>query len=263
MPDNRQQLALVAAALDEVRPLIRRLHLIGRFPHFAGESRQSTIDLTIVGPGADRAVAGVSRVLDEYRPQRIILLGFAGGLDPDWRPGRLLVCRRVIDGRGAAYDLTGAVPAPAADTPDPPDTPDGHDPATTLLTVAQAVDTVSAKALHWRSCGAVAADMESWHIAALAARRGVHLTVVRAICDPADMALPPGIGRWLTPDGRAAGWTVAGDLFRHPGLLRTMPGLIRASRAAAGALADWAANELATGPAARETIPAAGRPPGS
>ena len=235
----RPPLALVAAALDEVRPLIRRLGLAGRFPSFRGVRASGPVTLTITGPGADRAAAVVESLLAEQRPSGIILLGFAAGLDPALGTGRLIVCRRLIDGSGAAFDLTGGVPVPATDSPRQ------RDPAGTLLTVPRLVETPQAKRTLWQTYRAAVADMESFSIASIAARQGVGLTVVRSVSDAADTALPPGIARWLKPDGRAAVGAVAGDLLRHPALLGQVLRLARHSRAAAAALADWADAELA------------------
>jgi adenosylhomocysteine nucleosidase len=128
----------------------------------------------------------------------LLSFGLAGGLDPRLRAGDLVLADRVVlpDGRSipttpawheAAWlrigagnrTLTGAV----AGSP-------------TLLT------SVADKRRIHQETGALAADMESHALAAVAANAGLPFLVLRAISDPVTCDLPSVARIPLHPDGR-------------------------------------------------------------
>ena len=157
------------------------------------------------------------------RPDAILSLGIAGGLDPTLMPGSLVVARHVIaEAIWPAHPGWSAALAQAC--------------GATLADIAGAdtmVATAAAKAALYARTGAVAVDMES----AAVARLGVPFAVLRAVADTANEALPPAAGVGLDQAGNAAPMRVMRALLRRP---QDLPGLIRMawrSRAALAALA--------------------------
>jgi hopanoid-associated phosphorylase len=128
----------------------------------------------------------------------LLSFGLAGGLDPTLRAGDLVLADRVVlpDGRAiattegwreAAWLRIGAgnrtVVGPIAGSP-------------ALLTSA-----ADKRRIH-QATGAVAADMESHALAAVAANAGLPFLVLRAISDPVAYDLPSVARIPLHPDGR-------------------------------------------------------------
>ncbi|MEX0759575.1 MAG: hypothetical protein WD100_08355, partial [Tistlia sp.] len=64
------------------------------------------------------------------------------------------------------------------------------------------------------------------------ARAGLPFLVLRAVADPAGLALPPAALDALDERGRSRGWAVAGRLLAAP---RQLPALLALARAAAAA----------------------------
>lgn len=150
----------------------------------------------------------------------IISFGMAGALDArleigDWvigeRVGQLLCSARWID--AIAHRLPAARIGPIH--------ADGR-------LVASSFD----KAELNRSFGALAADMESHLVAAVAAQAGLPFAVLRCVSDEASAALPSAIEVAMKPGGGLALGAVLGSLLRRPGqvpaLARSVAGFTRA-----------------------------------
>ncbi len=98
------------------------------------------------------------------------------------------------------------------------------------------VPDVAGKARLYGATGALAVDMESHIVAALASRHGVPFAVLRAVSDTAAQSLPPAARVGLGPDGKPNLFAVLRALSVDP---RQLPALIRTGRdsvAAHGAL---------------------------
>jgi adenosylhomocysteine nucleosidase len=164
----------------------------------------------------------------------LLSFGLAGGLDPALAPGALLLPRRVLGEGGEIFSTDPAwrervhrslaALGLAADEGD-------------LLGRAAIAATGAEKAKLRGQFGAAAVDLES-HVAAAEARRaGRPFLVLRAICDPADFALPPAAFVGLDAAGRAAPGPVFLSLLRRPGQLGALLRLARHTRAALKSLA--------------------------
>ncbi len=139
-----------------------RLHLCGMGPESAGQGAEA---LLAEGVGA------------------LLAFGTAGALEPGLRPGTLLLPERVIfSGRdyAVATHWRSRVAAQIH----------GEVLSGPLLTVATAcAQSAEKRALHVRS-GAVAVDMESGAVAAVATAAGKPFLVLRALVDPVERDLP-------------------------------------------------------------------------
>ena len=136
----------------------------------------------------------------------ILSAGIAGALDPELKPGSI-----VIDGDpNTLARLALALP---------------H--AKIGKVIGQ--DSIAANpAMKRKLAGhAVAVDMESHTAAAVARARGLPFGAVRVISDTAEETLPPAALVGMSPDGGMALGKVLASLARHPGQL---PDLIRIGR---------------------------------
>ena len=87
-----------------------------------------------------------------------------------------------------------------------------------------------------RATGAVAADMESAAVAAVARRAGIGFLTVRAVLDRSDDALPSHVIGALDPNGRVHPARLILSLFHHPGEIAALWRLFRQRRIAQGTL---------------------------
>ncbi|SME93349.1 adenosylhomocysteine nucleosidase [Tistlia consotensis] len=171
----------------------------------------------------------------------LVSFGLAAGLDPALPPGSLLLPSEVVDPEGRRWPAdaawrgrlgleAGAAPLAGCD----------------LL-----LKTAADKAALAAASGAASADMESHLLARAAAGAGLPFLVLRAVADPAGLALPPAAWNVLDAEGRSRGLLVTGRLLRAPGQLPALLALARAAgraeRALGGALAVAARRLLVLG----------------
>lgn len=153
----------------------------------------------------------------------LVSFGLAGGLDPALPSGTLLVPARVLV-QGDAHACVETSPALSAAL--------GGKRGSDLLGASGVVASAEEKRRLWRATGCAALDVESGAVAEAAAERGLAFAVLRAICDPAGLDLPPAALVALSPDGGINPAAVLASVMRRPGQL---PGLLRLGRAAAQA----------------------------
>jgi adenosylhomocysteine nucleosidase len=173
MQTNRVVIAVPTdVEYGNVRPVLERL--------------QIPVLVTGAGGAAGRTLADY---LAERDPDTVLLVGFAGGLDPLLRRGDLVVATRLIEPDAAeGVDVQSgtlsrvaaalrSVPLPFVEGP--------------LLTVAAPLLTVEEKRAAFARSGAAAVDVESASLAREASRAGAAVGVVRAVVDDASTTVPP------------------------------------------------------------------------
>jgi adenosylhomocysteine nucleosidase len=178
-----------------------------------------------IGGGTAAGAEAAASALVEQGCTGLISFGLAGGLDPALRPGSLVVPSAVI--AGDARYMTDAALSHALGGQTP------HIVAGTDAIVAS----VSAKRALREQTGAAAVDLESGVVARIAATHRIPFAVLRAICDPADRALPPAALIALDPGGEVSAWRVLASLAAHPTQLPALLALARDAAAAKRALA--------------------------
>lgn len=146
----------------------------------------------------------------------LISFGVAGGLAPDLRPGCVVLATAVIT--EADFIPTDAVWRNRLHARIPDAVAAPVHGAAALITTAAAKRAVADRT------GAVAVDLESAGVAAVAHRLGLPFAVVRAIADPADFDLPPAVPDGLNADGSPAVARVLSSVVRRPG---QVPALLR------------------------------------
>jgi hopanoid-associated phosphorylase len=155
--------------------------------------------------------------VDPSRFRAVISFGLAGGLDPELRPGDLIIADQIVAGSNI-WKTTPAVSnalRTAAST--------AH-----RVSIAGAEATVmdrASKAALRTATGASAVDMESHVAAEFATHNRLPWGVLRAICDPAHRALPAIATAGLKSDGQidlaATLRSVARNPLQIPALIRT------------------------------------------
>lgn len=153
---------------------------------------------TRCGPGPASAAAA-ARAAVQAGAGGLLLWGFAGGLAEHLACGAIVLPRQVrgSDGRRYATDsgwrarLAAALPAGVAAE------------AGDLACVDRVATTPAAKRQIQAATGAVALDMESAAVAAVALEAGIPFVVLKVVIDGPNDALPPGVERWVDRGGRA------------------------------------------------------------
>lgn len=138
----------------------------------------------------------------------VLSFGLAGGLDPALRPGTVVIGEAVQGPDGgftadAAWTaaLLQALPAARRGVLAGTDVP---------------VATVEAKRELHRRHGALAVDMESHRVAALARAHGLPFALCRIVVDPAQRPVPPAALAALDPSGAVHPWGLLRALAADP-----------------------------------------------
>ena len=202
-----------------------------------GHAHGAEVRVSGIGP---QAASRAARSLADGGATALVSWGVAGGLDPALRPGSILLPTAVIADDGARYPTATvwrerqfALLAP------PLEVACGE-----LLSRASALGDAAAKALAFRTTGAVAVDMESIAIASVAAERGLPLLVLRVIVDAAADELPRAVIA-ASVGGELRLGRLAAGLLRSPSELASLWRLARRFRTARGSLGRIARAGLA------------------
>jgi hopanoid-associated phosphorylase len=213
----------------------RRSARVAAVTGFRVEARSlRTLDVSVAcsGGSAERASSEARRLIAEGAAA-LVSFGLAGGLTPELRAGDLLL-PEIVRGAGslvwpvdpvwrervrARLAGGGLEPAPGA-----------------LVGSDQVVATAADKRALREAVGALAVDMESHAVAAIASAAKIPFLVLRAIADPVDQALPQVAREALRPDGIIRIRATFGGLLREPGQLVALLRLARQSALALAAL---------------------------
>jgi adenosylhomocysteine nucleosidase len=200
------------------------------------------------GPGPVRAARAAEQAIDAGAGV-LVSWGLAGGLSPSVAPGTVVLARRVLSPHGEAWPadavwharlepLAGELGVACGD----------------LVSVPAALESPAAKRAAGAATGAVAVDMESAAVAAVAAGARVPFVALRVVVDGLDDALPANSEQWIDERGgtRFAAALGAAVNVRQWRALLTLAKRHRAASAALERLArGLAAHDLAAAAAAR------------
>ncbi len=177
------------------------------------------VALSGIGAGA---AATSAAALVEAGATALVSWGLAGGLDPALTAGTICLPSAVLTPAGAEFKTDGhwrelflaaiASRRPVAGGP--------------ILTNATALDDVAGKAAAFRATGAVAVDMESVAVAAIAAQHRIPFLAVRVIVDTAADTLPRSVLA-ATQGGQLRIGRLLQGLAQSPG---DIPALLRLAR---------------------------------
>jgi adenosylhomocysteine nucleosidase len=198
--------------------------------------------LWLSGMGPDAAQRAAHALADAGAPA-LAVFGVAGALAADLRNGSLFCPERVLDEQGRDYAVHAAwrtrLQQQLIATPRPLYTHGA------LLSVREPLLTTAAKTAARQRCQALAVDMESAAVAAVAHQRGLPFLVVRAIIDEVGDSIPAALNDSVDAWGRPRAWGLIAALCRHPAVLAELPRLYSRMQRATLALRAVA---KATGP---------------
>lgn len=191
--------------------------------------------VSVLCAGASTERAGQrARELVRDGAEALLSFGIAGATAPDLESGDLVVADTVLlDGPGenerftCDRDWLARLQAALASAQLPYC-------GGTLVGSQRLLREARDKETIFENAGAVAADMESGAVAAVAARAGLPFLAVRAVADRARDGLPALVTTAVRPDGRAAVGRVLAALARSPG---DIPATLRLARRSELALA--------------------------
>jgi adenosylhomocysteine nucleosidase len=175
---------------------------------------------TRAGGGLPEGAAEAARALVAEGVEGLISFGVCGALDPALHPGALVVPRVVI-WHGRHYPTDEGLSQTL-----------GGWSAETLLATEATVAAAPAKRALFTEYGAAGVDLESGAVADVALEAGLPFAVLRAVCDPEHLGLPPAALVALDPRGGISFRRLTASLLRRPGQI---PALVTLGRAAAAA----------------------------
>lgn len=177
-----------------------------------------------IGGGTPRGAEAAAQRLIAEGAGGLVSFGLAGGLDPQLRPGSLIV-PSVVVACGIRYVADAELM---------------HRLGGATAHVLLGADTVVASATRKRclrnATAAAAVDLESGAVARVAAAHAKPFAALRAICDPAERALPSAALAALDASGGIGAWRVLTELARHPRQIRALLALAADAAAARRAL---------------------------
>lgn len=204
------RLGFVTALTDEARTL-----------GAAYDDRASGHLVEIAGPGVDNA-ARAARHLVDRDVDGLVSWGTAGALNPDHRPGALIVYDAAVSAAGLRYACDEAWYKALAHSLNALDPTIG-----TGLTAEHAIAAAVEKAALGERFGCAAIDMESSAVGECAAAAGIPFAALRAVVDPLDFDIPRAALLALEHGGQPRILPVLGALLHRP---QATPALLKLAR---------------------------------
>ena len=221
-----ETIAIITALPVEARCLSSRKLAIGQTIFLT-----NNLMLHVAGMGSRRARSAALHVIG-LGASAVVSWGTAGGLDPQVSVGSLVLPDQIIDQQQRVFPVDsswrdqyhaslGAVASVSRGA---------------LLQVDEIITAVAGKRQLFARCQAVAIDMESAAIAAVAQEQGARFIAVRGIVDAADSVVPEWLSQSLSAAGEIRPWALMSRLCRRPLRVFELIQLARAFSAAKSTL---------------------------
>ena len=217
-------LAIIAAFKEEVKDYLKR----GGFRAAAREGsvifyRSSSIPEVVVaegGIGRRSAEEATTFLIESYKPDFIVCVGFAAGARVGLKPGDLFLCDRLlaIEGPAPLWRADAAMERSLADVTFVDDMFNQKQGTHQVyvnggcLSVPELVSGSSMKAWIGWTFPVNIIDMESYWVSETAAQHGIPHVVVRSVLDPVEQTLPAFVGKSMG-DGGGLRWRRAVKYF--------------------------------------------------
>lgn len=169
-----------------------------------------SIKVCLSGAGHNNACKAAQTLINQGAT-KLISWGCAAALDPQLKPGDLIIANQVITQNG-----TIASPYPWIKDIEalvPKQLPVSY---TQLASHFGLISSTSDKARLYAETSAAALDMESAGVAATAKDANLPFIAIRAIADPSAMSLPNAISKALNPDGKVELSVLLRHIIVHP-----------------------------------------------
>ena len=160
------------------------------------------------GPGPERAAQCATAAV-AAGAQALVSWGLAGALAAELIPGTVIAPRRVIMQRGDTFSVASAWHQRLATL-----APEFSLSVGDLLTVPTPLGSPAAKAAAASALGAVAVDMESAAIAAVALRARVPFVALRVVVDAQRDVVPANAETWIDARGNTRALAALGAIAR-------------------------------------------------
>ena len=204
--------------------------------------------LTPLADGAALWLSGMGLAAAQRAAQQLVdagakalaVFGVAGALDSSLSSGALICPEYVLDENGARYATDASWRARLQQS-----LPTILRASGSLLSVCSPLLTVAEKADAHQRFDALAVDMESAAVAAIAQRHSLPFITLRAIVDEAGDTVPAALNNSVDAWGRPRAASLIAALCRHPSILGDLPRLYSRMQRATHALRAAA---QATGP---------------
>jgi adenosylhomocysteine nucleosidase len=214
------RMALIAAMEREIQPLTKGWNPVRR--GYGGRTLQffenNGVIAVAAGIGFEAARRASEAAVALFRVEQLVSIGFAGGLDPAWKAGRVFEPGRVVDGRDGSQYTAGS----------------GRDVLVSFASIAS----VEQKRKLAAAYGAQAVDMEAAAVAKAAQVRGLGFRAVKVISDELGFELP-GMERFVASDGKFSAGRFGFSLSYRPWLWPKVMTLARSSSRGAEELAKY------------------------
>lgn len=142
--------------------------------------------------------------------------GVAGGLDPEARPGEVVIPSAVVDEAGGCWPFPPELGAAVAAAMPAPFRWEDHGEGRCILGLDRLVASPEDKRALFALTGALTVDMETHRVAQVAAAGRVPSLALRAVGDPVEGRLPRLVERVLDEDGEPRLGRVALGLVQRP-----------------------------------------------
>lgn len=186
--------------------------------------------LTFAGVGRDSAAEGARRLLADGA-RALVSFGVCGGLAPHVRAGDLVLAGAVVTADSRFETAPSWHEAVQRQVTQGLSVVQGD-----LLGVDAMIASTDAKRALYEATGAIACDMESHAVAAVAGEAGVPFLVLRAVSDPDTHDVPGWVLKCLTRDGGINYRRLLQALARRPLEVPTLMKLGANSKRAFGTL---------------------------
>lgn len=208
------EVGIVCALHIEIAPFLERAQHVkkvrgGEFTFYGVRLGEQRIAIVETGVGSKLARQGTHALVDAHAPPWILSAGLSGGLTEQTKRGNLVFAN--------AVSLAEPREVLQLSPPQFPAQPGVH--VGQLVTVSQIVRLVSEKQQLHAQTGALAVDMESYHVGQACLEREIPFAALRVIGDDLSADLPPEILGILGPKGTVRAGAVVGALWNRPSCL--------------------------------------------